>query len=305
MINKLIEELQQKGIEISFSGGKLRYSGPQENINSEIIEKLKQNKGKLIKYIWPKELSGLMPINTAGTQIPIFIVHGDNSNYILNEHFGEDQPLYGFFHPGSDGEGIPYRSVEKMAETYLRMLLNVAPSGPYFLIGYSFGGVLAYEMAIRLQRDGNKVPFLVLIDSLSPLAKEPYTWQKNLLQTIKINFFRPIRRDLKHKIQYLIDKSYIIRKKTIPAENRARYLRYKYISCLKKYSPRKFDGDILLFRLTQNPSSYKYLGWETLVKNIHLVEIDGKHLDVFIGKDRKDTLSMEIEKYLIDLKNKL
>jgi hypothetical protein len=72
----------------------------------------------------------------------------------------------------------------------------------------------------------------------------------------------------------------------------------KYINMARRYSPGKFEGDILLFRTTENPSSAKYLGWETLVNNIRMIEIDGKHLEIFIGKDRSDILKAEIEKHL-------
>ena len=78
-----IEELNKKQINITFAGGKLKYSGPEENITPELIENLKGFKGRLIKHFWPKELGNLMPINPEGSKTPLFIVHGDNSNYII------------------------------------------------------------------------------------------------------------------------------------------------------------------------------------------------------------------------------
>ncbi len=298
IFSDFVEELRQKEIEISFSAGKLKYSGPEENITAELIEKFKKNKGKLIKYFWPREFSNLMPINTEGNKIPIFIVHGDNSNYLISEYLGQDQPVYGFFHPGSEGEGIHFKSVKEMAGAYLDMLLAIAPAGPYYLIGYSFGGNLAFEMAIQLQKTRNEVPFLVLIDTISPLAREPFVWQDNLFKTIRINILRPIRSSLKNKIMFLIDNSYILTNRPIPIERRSEYLWYKYLTFTRKYSPSKFNGNILLFRTTENPSSFKYLGWETLVNDIRMVEIDGKHLQIFKGKNRTEILQKEIEKYL-------
>lgn len=298
LIKDFIEELRQKEIEISFSDGKLKYSGPEENITPEIIENLKKYKGKLIKYFWPEVLSNLMPINTEGNNMPIFIVHGDNSNYIISEHLGKDQPVYGFFHPGSEGEGIRFKSVKEMAKTYLSSLLAVCPSGPFFLIGFSFGGVIAFEMAIQLQNSGNEVPFLVLIDSISPLASEPIELRNNFFKMVRLNFLRPIRRKLKRKIKLLACNYYILLNRPIPLEKRSYYLWDKYLTLTKNYSPAKFDGDILLFRTTGNPSSAKYLGWETLVNSIKMVEIDGKHLEIFIGKDRTDILRTEIKKHL-------
>jgi thioesterase domain-containing protein len=297
-IKELIGELHQKGIEVSFSAGKLKYSGPEEHITPEIIEELKRNKGKLIKHFWPKEFSNLMPINPEGNNAPIFIVHGDNSNYIISEFLGKDQPVYGYFHPGSEGEGIRFKSVEEMAKEYLNVLLAICPSGPYYLIGFSFGGVVAFEMAVQLQKAGNKVPFLVIIDSISPLATEPVEWRGNIFKAIRMNILRPLRRGLKRKIKLLICNCYILMNKPIPIERRSYYLWTRYAALSGKYCPTRFDGDILLFRTTGNPSSSKYLGWETLANNIRTVEIVGKHLEVFIGKDKTERLQKEIATYL-------
>jgi thioesterase domain-containing protein len=298
IIKDFIEELHQKDIEVSFSGGKLKYSGPEEHITPEIIEKLKKYKGKLIKYFWPKEFTNLMPINTEGNKPPLFIVHGDNSNYIISDHLGPDQPVYGFFHPGSEGEEIRFKNVEEMARDYLDKVLTLWPAEPYYLIGFSYGGILAFEMSLQLQNAGHKVPFLVLIDSISPLAHEPVKPQCNFFQTIRINYLRPVRIKLKRRRKLLICKFYILLNKAIPVQRRKDYMYIKYINMARRYSPGKFEGDILLFRTTENPSSAKYLGWETLVNNIRMIEIDGKHLEIFIGKDRSDILKAEIEKHL-------
>jgi len=301
-IGDLIEELKQKEIEITFSAGKLKYSGPEEDITPDLLENLKTNKGKLIKYYWPKKLSGLMPINPVGNKTPLFVVHGDNSNYIISEHLGPDQPVYGFFHVGSEGEKIPFKSVREMAKSYLDKILEVCPQGPYYLIGYSFGGILAFEIAVHLQKSGLKVPFLVLIDSISPLARYTLEWQSKFFKMIRKNILGPLRRKIKRNIKLLVCKSFIIISKPIPTELRKFYMYTKYLKLGQRYSPTKFEGRILLFRTTNTGSSYKYLGWETLVNDIRMIEIDGKHLEIFIGEDRKEILKIEIEKYLADVK---
>jgi thioesterase domain-containing protein len=301
---EFLEELRQKKVEITFSGGKLKYSGPEENITPELVDKLKEFKGRLIKHFWPKELGNLMPINPDGNKVPLFIVHGDNSNYIISEYFGDDQPVYGFFHPGSDGEGIPFKSVEVMARTYLKRIIAVYPSGPYYLIGYSFGGVLAFEIAIQLQKSGKKVPFLALIDAISPVVYRSVKLQEGLFRRIRINILRPLRRKLKRDLKLLICNIYILRKKPIPAERRSYYLWTKYLNMTKKYRPLKFDGNILLFRTSENSFTHKLLGWENLAKDIKLIEIEGKHLEIFVGRDRTNILSTEIEKQL-DIINRM
>ncbi len=300
-ITDFIEELRQKGIDLSFSAGKLKYCGPEENITPELIKSLKENRGKLIKHLWPEELNILLPINPEGSKIPLFVVHGDNGNYIISDYLGQDQPVYGFFHPGSEGEGIHYKSVKQMASSYLDKILKVCPAGPYFLLGYSFGGLLAFEIAVQLQQMGKKVPFLAMIDSYSPLAKEPFKWQGSLFKTIRLNILRPLRRGQKHMIETLWCELLVLRNKPIPPERRGNYLTNKYDLLKAGYKPDKFNGNLLLFRATKSPSSHKYLGWESLVDHVSLIEIEGNHLDVFVGEERNEILRTEIKKHLVSV----
>ena len=273
IISDFIEELKQKEIEISFSAGKLKYSGPEEYITPELIENLTKYKGKLMKHFWPEEYTNMMPINTEGNKIPLFLVQSDHGNYTISDYFGPDQPVYGFFHPGSNGEKIIYKNIKKMAEAYLNQIFSLRPSGPYYLIGFSFGGVLAFEMAIQLQKSGHIVPFLVLIDSFSPLTREPIKWQSNFLKLIKNNILSPVK-------------------------FRRLYRWETYGRLAQKYKPEKFKGSILLFKTSENASSYEYLGWESLVDSLKLVTLEASHLTIFKTKKSADVLNTEIERYL-------
>jgi len=77
---------------------------------------------------------------------------------------GGEQPLYGFESPLLRGPKSPYHSLESLAMRYVADLRDVQPEGPYHLAGYSFGGVLAFEMARQLVADGQAVAFLGVID---------------------------------------------------------------------------------------------------------------------------------------------
>ena len=107
-----------------------------------------------------------MPINPLGTKIPFIMVYFEVMNYPLSDYLGKDQPFYGFLHYGSTGERIKYKNVESFAADYIIQLQKVIPKGPYFLGGFSFGGVLAFEMAVQLQKAGYEVPFLAMLDSM-------------------------------------------------------------------------------------------------------------------------------------------
>ena len=117
----------------------------------------------------------LIAINPNGSRPPFFCVHpatGGALCYVhLARHLGGDQPFYGLQAPGLDGEETPLASVEELSRRYIAAMREVQPSGPYFLGGHSFGGVVAFEMARQLQGAGDEVELLAIIDTTAPVPE--------------------------------------------------------------------------------------------------------------------------------------
>lgn len=82
----------------------------------------------------------------------------------LAEALGADRPVWSFESPFLAGEPDDARSLEAFAARYVEDLRSVQPVGPYWLAGYSFGGICAYEMARQLRRDGDEVAFVGVVD---------------------------------------------------------------------------------------------------------------------------------------------
>src|SRR5262249_49770903 len=104
----------------------------------------------------------LMPFRTGGTKPLLFLYGG---SFELSRHLGEDRPCYGV-KLWPDGGRAP-ETVEEMAADCLRQIRCVQSQGPYFIGGYSFGGLVAYETAQQLRQSGQEVKLLVLIDPTS------------------------------------------------------------------------------------------------------------------------------------------
>ncbi|MBP2405989.1 non-ribosomal peptide synthetase [Streptomyces syringium] len=111
----------------------------------------------------------LLPLRETGTEPPLFCVHpaaGIAWSYAgLTGPLGTGHPVYGLQARGLDGEEVLPASVREMAADYVDHIRSVQPTGPYHLLGWSFGGMVAQEMAVQLQRSGEEVALLAVLDA--------------------------------------------------------------------------------------------------------------------------------------------
>jgi thioesterase domain-containing protein/acyl carrier protein len=111
----------------------------------------------------------VLPIRSTGSRAPLWCVHpggGLSWCYIgLCTHL-PDRPVYGLQARGFDGVTPLPESIEAMVADYLDQMLRVQEDGPFHLLGWSFGGLVAHAMASALERRGYEVAVLVLMDSL-------------------------------------------------------------------------------------------------------------------------------------------
>jgi thioesterase domain-containing protein len=117
--------------------------------------------------------SSLVSIQPHGSKPPLFCVHAAGANVLIyrpiSRRLGDDQPVYALQAQGLDGRQQPLESVEEMAEKYVKEIRACQPDGPYYLLGASFGGLVAYEMAQQLVAQGQKVAFLGMLNTNCPV----------------------------------------------------------------------------------------------------------------------------------------
>jgi amino acid adenylation domain-containing protein len=119
--------------------------------------------------------SPLVPLRSSGDREPLFLLHpGSGSVFAyldLVRRLETGRSVYGLqaqgIDPGQRGQE-PLREVEQMAERYLEEIRTVQARGPWHLAGWSFGGLVAFEMARRLRLQGEEIAQLVLIDPTDP-----------------------------------------------------------------------------------------------------------------------------------------
>lgn len=240
----------------------------------------------------------LVVLQSSGSKEPLVLIHGDNANNFFPKHF-EDRPIYSFLHIGADGGKNPFKDAKSMAESYLSQLFEIQPEGPYNLCGFSFGGLLAYEMSTMLQKQGKQVNKLIIIDTLNPLERKYKPTPKTFIEYLKINYYRPLKAEFRFNFQTLKYNLYYWSGTPIPVELRSKSIVHNYFILTKKHKPIKFDGDILLFMATENaPKHVNNLGWDHMVRNLDLIKLKGGHRDLLDIEENIDPLVTSIKNFL-------
>jgi acyl carrier protein len=119
--------------------------------------------------------SSLVPLQPVGSKPPLFIVHGWGGDVYFFHELAKllpNQPAYGLQAVGLDGKVPRHVSVEEMAAHYVKEIRVFQPEGPYFLVGYSLGSLIAFEMGRQLYQLGQSVAFLGLLDP--PIRPAPW-----------------------------------------------------------------------------------------------------------------------------------
>ena len=128
------------------------------------------------------EYSSLVPIQPIGAGPAFYCAAGMGGNPLnlraLALRMGIDQPFYGLQPQGLDGMSKLHRTIPEMASHYIAEIRRRQPSGPYYLGGYSGGGVVAFEMAKQLIAAGERIGSLVFLNSVAPGIEMPSALDK-------------------------------------------------------------------------------------------------------------------------------
>ncbi len=151
--------------------------GKQLPLSTLLTNPTIEDLGSLIRGETQVSSSSLVPLQTQGNKQPFFCVHpaGGHVFYYqgLSNYLGNNQPFYGLQAQGFGEEEKVFTKVEDMAEFYLKTIQEFQPKGPYQIGGWSFGGVVAFEMAQQLLQQGEEVSLLALLDPWVPILLDP------------------------------------------------------------------------------------------------------------------------------------
>jgi nonribosomal peptide synthetase DhbF len=110
----------------------------------------------------------VLALRPRGSRDPLFCIHpggGLSWGYAgLLKHVQPDVPIYGIQARGLLRPDAMPATVEDMAADYVEQIRSIQPEGPYHLLGWSFGGIVGYEMSVRLRAEGDAVALLTMLD---------------------------------------------------------------------------------------------------------------------------------------------
>ena len=211
-----------------------------------------------------EEWSPLVPIKPTGSKLPFYCVHAGGGNvigfYELAQQFGEDQPFYGLQAAGLVEGQEALDRMEDMAALYVDAIRKLQPEGPYLIGGYSSGGIIAFEMAQQLRRQGHEVGLLAMLDSFR-MTSERDQADKDDAKLISL-FVRTLGRILPveelrrvesgKQVEYALERGREARLIRTFVEERKLVSTYHVLKGLKQatqdYKPQVYPGTITLFR---------------------------------------------------------
>jgi thioesterase domain-containing protein/acyl carrier protein len=264
----------------------------------------------------------LVAIQPLGPRPPFFCVHpirgGVLAYHDLAQHLGTEQPFYGFqaLHQEQESLAAMPRRIEDMAQSYIEELRAFQPEGPYYLGGYSSGGVVAYEMARQLRAQNQEIALLALFDSEGP----SYTsWTRRLKLHARI--LRQL--DGRERLRYTWSRVSMARDR---GRNKARYLSYKMkrrflpeplrppkivrhpvaaitLQACRDYKIPSTSNHVTLFRsMEYRPQGVTdfCLGWSLVAGGgIEIYEVPGSHAS-FVKEPHVRVLAAQLERCLLE-----
>jgi amino acid adenylation domain-containing protein len=229
----------------------------------------------------------VVDIQPAGSRPPIYCVGALDGEILvfrrLANELGMDQPMFGlqpFRLPG------PPATIEQLAAAYIEELRKRGEQRPFCLLGYSFGGLVAVEMALQLQCNGIPPPVVVLLDTGYPAGcRAVEAWPEQM---------RRFRRALKFAVngggwKYFQGKvKHAFARMAHRASARAGValihvptdVRQRQQLAAESYRVKSYHGRVQLFRAQSRReflTGGESLGWSGVLKNLAIEEVPGDH----------------------------
>jgi amino acid adenylation domain-containing protein len=227
----------------------------------------------------PETSLPVVPLQPGGSLPPLFVIHAADRGVMtyvnLVRHLGTEQPVYGVQDVGDDLS----RPLAEIAADNVRAVRTVQPEGPYYLAGWSFAAYLVFEMASQLERQGQEVVFVGLLDCMSAWLTQAWLGSEHVATPYKMAHFVAARMrrpfpveetelegmDADQQVRHLVE---VLRANDAAPEGFGEENLREMCGVmadrrrsLAGYVPGRFSGPLTLFRASISPGEHE---WEAL-----------------------------------------
>lgn len=251
-----------------------------------------------------------------GSKTPLIAIHNTGVYYYhLSKRLGSEQPLTALqlFDPSIPRTTFP-QSLEAIAAEYVQLIRQYQPDGPYALLGWCVGGVLAFEVARQLVQVNHEVKLLALIDAWAPghLSRMP-RWRARLSdwsQRLKLiaadwrrvtSYQQSLQEFLSHRVlvkrmlralglSTTKDTTVAFEDRNRKTENYDQWLLGYLDDVASRYTPQPYSGKITLLRSAGEPRGLfldPRMGWSPFASEVDVQVIAGDHFTMFQGEGLK------------------
>ncbi len=260
-------------------------------------------------------------LRAEGRGAPLFLVHGGDGGVMFYHALvarlvGVDCPVYAIESPSLNRRDLGVPDLDTLVTQYLDMIVARQPVGPYRLGGYSFGGIIAYEIAGRLTARGSAVK-LIIFDSANPVSTNEnrhdfrrriqVAWKRFRGDPLLVRCGKILGRIASRRSDERVHQEKVRRCRDawangtlIELEDRAFYLNELHQELLVGYAPTAHVREALLVKSSAEiegcdlPEDY---GWGAWIGHLDTIMVPGDHLAVF-APAAVDTLVPGLQGYL-------
>jgi acyl-CoA synthetase (AMP-forming)/AMP-acid ligase II/thioesterase domain-containing protein len=242
-------------------------------------------------------------IQASGAGKPFFCVHGHPLFRPLARHTAEIRPFLALIPPPVEDLPLPL-TLEHIAAYHVRSIRETQPAGPYYLGGWCYDGVIAFEIAQQLRRSGEKVGGLLLFDAWNPQffglpagqGGRPSWWdrvqyhQARMRQTPVREWFRYLAQRggtlgvyLKRRLWRLGYALNLLNDRRVSSV--VRDIEQIVARAVATYAPSRYDGQLILVRpedRARNSHEDKACGWGSVATDVVVHEVPGGHRTMFL-----------------------
>ena len=194
-----------------------------------------------------KHFQPLVPMRAGSDGPPLFLVHSIWGDVLGMRQIAmamrSDVPVYGIRARGLNPGEEPQTSVEEMAATYVEVIRDFQPEGPYRVAGHSFGSLLAFEIARRLSEQGQEIEWLGMIDAelATPAHAPARRWGHRL--ALPVHYARAALREPGRALRSVLKEE----DWTEGASETHQHLAETFLAAAAAYRPRPYRGSMTYF----------------------------------------------------------